>query len=85
MLIYRQACINVNIDMTSLEREGYDINESDPKLYDDSTLLDLAELKQDTLFLHSLDEETDEIDTFLAGKDNQTLIDALMIDLALTN
>lgn len=57
----------MNTDLITLKREGYDPNEPDPNLFNDSVPLDLAELEHDTLQLYLLDKETNDIVPLLSA------------------
>lgn len=61
MLIYKRACVEIKVDLTPLEGEGYDPNEPDLEPFDDSAPLDQAELEDKTAQLHPSDQETDEV------------------------
>lgn len=55
MLIYKRTYVEAKVDLTPLEGEGYNPKEPDPKPFDDSAPLDLAELEDDTIQLYLFD------------------------------
>lgn len=61
MLIYKRAFVQANVDLTALEKVGYDPNEPDLEPINDSNALDLAVLKDDTFQLHSSGEKTNKV------------------------